>query len=171
MIPTETRQDLDTMATVNTTSRSSNATVSNQEMSSRAVTTEYNQYLCKTEESKATGMETVSTSLEETMIYANSDLDTSKDTVEYCERRQTTDESTISNDNKEVEDYDDFDDDIQIMWYIKGVYIKGVPQSPWTSETPHIKQEMMDDYEEERRNCHRYPLTVENLVDCWVLCN
>ena len=149
MIPTETRQDLDTMATVNTTSRSSNATVSNQEMSSRAVTTENNQYLCKTEESKATGMETVSTSLEETMIYANSDLDTSKDTVEYCERRQTTDESTISNDNKEVEDYDDFDDDIQIMWYIKGVYIKGVPQSPWTSETPHIKQEMMDDYEED----------------------
>jgi hypothetical protein len=35
------------------------------------------------------------------------------------------------------------------MWYIKGVYIKGVPQSPWTSETPHIKQEMMDDYEED----------------------
>jgi hypothetical protein len=61
MIPTETRQDLDTMATVNTTSRSSNDTVSNQEMSSRAVTTENNQYLCKTQESKAIGMETVST--------------------------------------------------------------------------------------------------------------
>ena len=149
MIPTETRQDLVTMeTTVNTTSRNteieSNDTVSYQEMSSKGVTTENNQSLFKTEESKANGMETVSTSLEETMIYANSDLETSKDTVEFCERRQTTDESTISNDNKEVEDYDDFDDDIQIMWYIKGV-----PQSPWTSDTPHIKQEMMDDEEED----------------------
>jgi hypothetical protein len=65
-------------------------------MSSRAVTTENNQYLCKTEESKATGMETVSTSLEETMIYANSDLDTSKDTVEYCEEPDCEFDSVFS---------------------------------------------------------------------------
>ncbi|XP_052069491.1 uncharacterized protein LOC127708567 isoform X2 [Mytilus californianus] len=98
---------------------------------------------------------------DETLIYANStsDMESSKDTIDYSQDHQNKVESeNLQHDLEEYSDgdFDEDDDDIQIMWYIKGV-----PQSPWTPATPHIKQESTNEGEEEDDEFKQPPVLPE----------
>ncbi|XP_071131947.1 uncharacterized protein [Mytilus edulis] len=98
---------------------------------------------------------------DETLIYAHntSDMESSKETIDYSQDHQNKLESeNLEHDLEEYSDgdFDEDDDDIQIMWYIKGV-----PQSPWTPATPHIKEEGTNEGEEEDDEFKQPPVLPE----------
>ncbi|XP_063445872.1 protein PF3D7_1417600-like isoform X2 [Mytilus trossulus] len=98
---------------------------------------------------------------DETLIYAHntSDMESSKETIDYSQDHQNKGESeNFEHDLEEYSDrdFDEDDDDIQIMWYIKGV-----PQSPWTPATPHIKEEGTNEGEEEDDEFKQPPVLPE----------
>ncbi|VDI37334.1 Hypothetical predicted protein [Mytilus galloprovincialis] len=98
---------------------------------------------------------------DETLIYAHntSDMESSKETIDYSQDHQNKVESeNLEHDLEEYSDgdFDEDDDDIQIMWYIKGV-----PQSPWTPATPHIKEEGTNEGEEEDDEFKQPPVLPE----------